>query len=215
MDKVFVFGGKNPDILKEIQKLEIQFPQYKGRIVPLGMQDDIHIAPLMTRSNVVVTRGGGLSVMEQLAMNHMPGQVVFIHHKDLPQGSPENAELTSGISWEDANVEALIDKMVDVGVTAEKTSPARVGAQLAAIFKPRAEFDLKNKFATQKTGGVASAPVTASVVPNSMFHHATPPTPPSVLLKSNDLLDAIKRPEDDFGPNDSDDDVTIVIPNSP
>lgn len=121
MDKVFVFGGKtNPKLQEKIKDLLERNPEYKGCILPLSNQSDEHIAPLMTRSNVLVIRGGGLSVMEQLAMRHNPQQSVLIHHANSPQKI-----LSSGISWEDENVDALIKSLKSKGVHSVKTSPER------------------------------------------------------------------------------------------
>jgi effector protein SdbA len=68
IERVFVFGGKNKGISDKIDELINTHPEYKERIVRLDNQSDKEISALMTRSNIVVTRGGGLSVMEQMAM---------------------------------------------------------------------------------------------------------------------------------------------------
>lgn len=96
--KVFVFGGQDERIKKGLDKIA---PQYQHLIVRLGNQDDAHIAPIMCRSEVVVMRGGGLSVMEQLAMPHNEKQTILVHTKN------ERGKLTSGISWEDENVNLM------------------------------------------------------------------------------------------------------------
>ncbi len=126
MDKVFVFGGQqNKALSDKIDGMLQKYPQYKGKIIRLGNQDDVQIAPLMSRSNMVVIRGGGLSVMEQLAMNHNPLQTVLIHHANSTEKN-----LSSGISWEDDNVTSVIEDLKSRGVHAKKTSPNRASRHL-------------------------------------------------------------------------------------
>ncbi|KTD60041.1 hypothetical protein [Legionella shakespearei] len=124
MDKVFVFGGQNGVIKERIDELSVN-PLYKDRIIALHNQGDKEIAALMSRSNCLIIRGGGLTVMEQLAMQHNPQQTVLIHHAE--SGQPE---LTSGISWEDENVNFMIKELQKQNVHAEKTSPLRAKRQI-------------------------------------------------------------------------------------
>lgn len=126
MERVFVFGGKNPAILEKINEILNKHPEYASRIIPLGNQGDKEIASLMSRSNMVIIRGGGLSVMEQLCMDHNPEQTVLIHH-----ANSSKEELTSGISWEDDNVNTLLTDLRERGVHADKTSPERAVRQIA------------------------------------------------------------------------------------
>lgn len=126
IDTVFVFGGQSPNIKNKIDEIMQNQPKYKDKIIPLANQQDEHIAPLMSRSNIVVIRGGGLSVMEQLAMQHNTQQAVLVHH-----ANSSKKELTSGISWEDDNVAALITALNSRNVHAEKTTPARAVRQIA------------------------------------------------------------------------------------
>ncbi len=124
-NRVFVFGGQSPAIQDGINEIISRHPEYKSRIIPLGNQGDKEIAPLMSRSNLVVIRGGGLSVMEQLAMNHNKEQTVLVHHANSTK-----EELTSGISWEDENVALLVSNLHERGVHSEKTSPERAKRQI-------------------------------------------------------------------------------------
>jgi len=126
MDKVFVFGGKNDAISKKIDAILAKNPTYNDRVIRLGNQDDVQIAQLMTRSNMVIIRGGGLSVMEQMTMPHNKRQTILIHH-----ANSHATELTSGISWEDDNVTALMADLKLKQVHAEKTSPERAKRQIA------------------------------------------------------------------------------------
>jgi len=142
-DKVFVFGGDTSFTREKIAEVVALNPQkYTGRIISLGNQGDAEIAALMSRSNIIVTRGGGLSVMEQMAMNHSTEQTVLIHHADSPAHI-----LTSGISWEDANVEALIKNMKERGVHSKKTSPncAFRHLQEAQLISASQKWDVENR----------------------------------------------------------------------
>lgn len=145
MEKVFVFGGKSPALQGGITDILAKHPEYQNRIIPLGNQSDKEIHPLMSRSNLVVIRGGGLSVMEQLAMNHNKEQTVLVHHANSTQ-----AELTSGISWEDENVALLISELRNRGVHAEKTSPERAMRQIpearliAAVKRLKENVDIED-----------------------------------------------------------------------
>ncbi len=130
MDKIFIFGGGNEDIAKKIRELPC-YPENAGRIVLLDKQDDPFIAEVMTRSNVLIIRSGGLSVMEQMAMNHNEEQVILIHHADA-----ETEELQSGIAWEDCNAEEMIKSLDNIRV--EKTSPSRCFRQIRRLLNTHA-----------------------------------------------------------------------------
>lgn len=127
INKVFIFGGKNKIISNKIDEIIDKNPDYKEKIVRLDNQSDQEIAPLMTRSNIVIIRGGGLSVMEQMAMPHNPEQVVLLHHAD----SPDKAPLTSGIPWEDSNANELIRYLSKKNIYVAKTSPKLAAKRIA------------------------------------------------------------------------------------
>jgi hypothetical protein len=123
-DHIFVFGAKTPAIAEQLESLINDYPlaqraAIRRRIIPLGNQTDIEMQPIMTRSNSVFIRGGGLSVMEQMAMRHNVQQTIFVHHSD----PAPMQKLSSGISWEDENVNSLIDFLAQKGVVVNKTSP--------------------------------------------------------------------------------------------
>ena len=126
MEKIFVFGGTNEAISRKIDLIISDHPNYANKIIRLGKQDDKHIAQLMTRSNIAVIRGGGLSVMEQMAMPHNTQQTILIHH-----ANSTTQNLTSGISWEDENVNHLIAYLNIQQVHAEKTSPEQAKRHIA------------------------------------------------------------------------------------
>ncbi|WP_058535479.1 hypothetical protein [Legionella saoudiensis] len=157
MERVFVFGGKNKSLSDKIDELISTHEEYRDRIVRLDNQGDKEISALMTRSNIVVTRGGGLSVMEQMAMSHNSEQIVLIHHAD----APENAPLSSGISWEDSNVDMLIDYLQQNDTYAQKTSPGLAlrhiaeGQIINCIKKNQEQIELKDL--AQKVQGISKS----------------------------------------------------------
>ena len=156
MERVFVFGGKNKSISDKIDELINTHPEYKDRIVRLDNQSDKEISALMTRSNIVVTRGGGLSVMEQMAMSHNPEQIILIHHSD----TNENEPLSSGISWEDSNVEKLIESLQEGNIYAQKTSPNLAlrhiaEGQISSCIKRNQQIELKDL--VQKVQGISKS----------------------------------------------------------
>lgn len=123
-DKVFVFGN-NETITQKIAQIKKKMEYADKEIISLGNQGDKEIASLMTRSNLLIIRGGGLSVMEQLAMNHHSSQIVLTHN---PNGDP-NKEPTSGIPWEDENAEKL-KRVLDKKIYVQKTTPKRAKRQI-------------------------------------------------------------------------------------
>ena len=55
--------------------------------------------------------------MEQMAMNHHKDQIILIHHADS-----DSEILESGIPWEDANADVLINVLQAIRIA--KTSPS-------------------------------------------------------------------------------------------
>jgi effector protein SdbA len=123
--KIFVFTSGKPDVSAGLNNLG------QSKIISLGFQDDKVTGQLMARSNLSIIRGGGLSVLEQLSLLSKMDEAsllkkkIYIHH----QKDDSQAELSSGISWEDGNVDFLIESMkgkVDI----YKTSPTRILDQI-------------------------------------------------------------------------------------
>ena len=131
MDKVFLFAGSNRVLIEEVIKLQTE-RGLADKIVLLPNQDDSHVASVISRSNIVVTRPGGGTVMEHLAMKHNPQQKIMLHHKDTRFEGP-----STGISWEDGNANLLIEKLGGEGITAVKTTPKIVREQLLMFFPDR------------------------------------------------------------------------------
>ncbi|STX52115.1 Dot/Icm system substrate protein SdbA [Legionella busanensis] len=130
-DKIFLFGGLQDHIYQKIQAIIASYPPHErdsvaSRIVCLGKQNDTNIAPIMVRSNCIVIRGGGLSVMEQMAIPHHPNQVVFIHDAiNIDSNKKQN-----GLSWEDGNTNELIDFLSSLNIFVKRTSPQRFSNDL-------------------------------------------------------------------------------------
>lgn len=149
-DKIFVFGGLNASIYASLERLVNSYPESQraginARIIRLGNQSDHEMAPIMTRSDCVVIRGGGLSVMEQMAMPKNPHKIFFIHHNDR-----DDENLTSGLSWEDGNVDSLLDYFAAHDIYAKKTSPQLVKEML----KNAPKFPLVNDIEETEVGAV-------------------------------------------------------------
>ncbi|HAU1636775.1 TPA: Dot/Icm T4SS effector SdbA [Legionella pneumophila] len=129
-DHIFLFGGLNDSIATSIDQIINSYPasrrdEIRKKIILLGNQSDVEMAPIMTRSNCVVIRGGGLSVMEQMAMPIMDEKIILLHHEDN-----EDGPLTSGLSWEDGNADKLIEYLSEKGAYAKKTSPGLCSGHL-------------------------------------------------------------------------------------
>lgn len=129
-EHIFLFGGLNDSIAARIDQIINSYPaptrdEIRKKIILLGNQSDVEMAPIMTRSNCVVIRGGGLSVMEQMAMPIMDDKIVLLHHEDNEEGP-----LTSGLSWEDGNSDKLIEYLSEKGAYAKKTSPGLCSGHL-------------------------------------------------------------------------------------
>lgn len=143
IDKIFVFGGyknhiypyldeivtkiasiydnKTKKALSDHAQSYNEFREYlKKKIVVLGHQDDKNTQSILTRSDIVIKRGGGLSVMEEMSLLHHPDQIILIHHADADSVT---SEPTSGISWEDENTNTLIQYLRKKGLFVKKTTP--------------------------------------------------------------------------------------------
>lgn len=126
LNKVFLFGARNnPHLSSQLDNFRTSYPQYSSNLFPLTNQNDEHIAALMTRSNILIIRGGGLCVMEQLAMMHNPLQSVFVHFQ-----SKIDSEYSSGIPWEDENVNCLFQEFQRQNVYCEKINPTSANRQI-------------------------------------------------------------------------------------
>jgi hypothetical protein len=126
--KIFVFGGTAPHIRDAIKELQRSAADKGITIIPLDNQNDEHMAPIFTRSQLIIIRGGGLSVMEEMAMPHHQDQVILIHCKEDARG-----KLGSGISWEDGNVDELIQDLGIKGTVVRRTSVKLIHDHLERI----------------------------------------------------------------------------------
>lgn len=132
-EKVFVFGGLNDNIYQPIEDIIREYPlseqeKIRKRIVRLGNQGDEEMGPIMTRSNCAFIRGGGMSIMEQMALPVHKNKAIFLHNIEK-----DNQPLTSGLPWEDGNADGLISFMKSKQRFVKKTSPNRIANDLDAL----------------------------------------------------------------------------------
>ncbi len=155
-DKIFVFGGLNDELFTALQSLINTYPaerqaEISKRIVRLGNQGDKEMAPIMTRSDTVVIRGGGLSVMEQMALPLLPKKTVLLHHSDCG-----DKPLSSGVSWEDGNANKLIEFLSARNVFARKTSPQRCELDIQEAEEGRRRTNPLSRLIAKRDGPKAS-----------------------------------------------------------
>ena len=178
-DKIFVFGGLNDNIYHPIEAIIRSYPvseqdAIRGRIIRLGNQSDVEMGPIMTRSDCVVIRGGGLSVMEQMALPENPNKTVLFHHHDSA-----NEDLTSGLSWEDGNVDRLIEHLQKQGAYARKTSPIRASDELRRakefhLTQALRCYTVPNPILADRVEGTPRIVKPIPMIPN---HHSAPMIP--------------------------------------
>jgi len=121
-DKIFVFTGNNKQVRRQIEALDDR------RLVILNNQDDIHMAPVFVRSETLFISGGGMGILENMAMPHQPDKKIFIHQKQ-----DAKRKLTSGIKWEDANVTKFIEHSSKRGIQAQRTCVKRIDKMLQPV----------------------------------------------------------------------------------
>lgn len=126
-ERIFVFGELNNSVNQAIENIIKSYPEsqrkaMRERIVRLGHQGDIEIAPIMTRSDTVIIRGSGLCVMEQMALPADLKKSYFFHLQDNEQDM-EHQPLSSGLTREDENIDQLIEFFSSQYISAKKISP--------------------------------------------------------------------------------------------
>lgn len=117
---VFLFRGHNTNIDTCVRDMLAQQTGIKPQIHLLCFQTDTENAPILTRSDVIVLRSGGLSTMEAMSLPTKPGKTLLIHHPQRRQ----NQTLSTGLLWEDANAEALKQFMIKQGGIGITTNPS-------------------------------------------------------------------------------------------
>ena len=110
-DIVFVFcrnyDEKPNSLLKrmeELVKFEHDFPS-NLTILPMPFQDDEVVAPLFWRSDMTITRSGGITAMELLSIGH--GQI-YLHTETIPWF--EKRGRIGMPAWEEGNARFLIQQ---------------------------------------------------------------------------------------------------------
>lgn len=169
--KIFIFGGATERI-QGVIKEAVKDVQTDVELIYLANQDDDHIAPIMARSNLIITRTGGISCFEQMALVHrIPDQYVYLHAKSDAKGV-----MSTGIEWEDGNRSALASYLEGQANRANVRSTSDV----------RFKYNL-TKLA-QLTGHTDYVPPTYDALLQNLG--------PSDLLKQL-ILDVEELPEDD------------------
>lgn len=164
---LFVFCGKDPKIYKEIQKIIQNTPNLPPNlhIMPLKAQTDEEIAPIFSRSNVLITRTGGLATMEVMAAAQgKKNQRIFVHSpaKDMPldiqaQDTIKQEEyLIEKIPmWEGGNASYLIRKVNNASVVCTSNFKKQISSHMTG--KPHEDAQekqaLKLFFSTQGQQG--------------------------------------------------------------
>ncbi len=198
-EHIFVFGGSNDEIAHRLDKLISTYPveeqaKINQKIIRLGNQSDVEMAPIFTRSNCVVIRGGGLSVMEQMAMPYTPDKVILMHHEDSDTG-----DLTSGLSWEDCNTDRLIEYLNEKEVFAEKTSPqlCKKALETAQKFYAKASDRLEQN--TEKLKAIAAEkPHTEKLIKPKASGVLSAPRQHGFFSKTTSTEEAFLIPEPDL-----------------
>lgn len=165
----------------------------KEKIILLGKQDDTQMQPILTRSNVVIKRGGGLSVMEQIALKHHPKQCVFIHHPDCASILDDPS---SGIIWEDENTNALIKTLRQKAIFAKKTMPSRFLTDYSEARFYHEFLYYLGKFDPERAATVGKVSVTNLELFNQFVRKLRAKERPlfaKAILNNNMLLHALNR----------------------
>lgn len=122
-DVLFVFCRKQHNLasslLGRLCQSILSLPEFPKNlsIVPLTYQDDAVIAPLFARADASITRSGGITSMELLAL--MEGQIM-IHSETKANAATSLEQLLKGIpAWEKGNARYLQAKKNALIVTPE------------------------------------------------------------------------------------------------
>jgi processive 1,2-diacylglycerol beta-glucosyltransferase len=130
--QLVVLTGNNREMLKKLQELAAETP---GRLFPLGFTNEVHI--LLRAADLVITKPGGLTTVECLAMGKpmlvyapIPGQEE--HNADflLENGAALKAFDSSGLVWK---IRTLL---------ADDKRLSGLAANAAALGKPYAARDI-------------------------------------------------------------------------
>jgi effector protein SdbA len=116
---IFVLRADNCAIDQELTNLS-------NTIVCLNQQSALELASIMVRSNCVILRGGGLSTMENLALPIIPQKKFYFHHPEQGNENKTLDDLTTGLSWEDTNIDHFIKHIRKHHAFAIKTTPQRI-----------------------------------------------------------------------------------------
>lgn len=97
---VIIFCGHNKSLYKQIRGLIKSLKLTKNiRIIPFKNQEALAIAEILERSDILISKTGGLTCFEILVINNQNANKEFLLHSEKNQGM---------IIWEEGNAEYLI-----------------------------------------------------------------------------------------------------------
>ena len=131
---IFVFRSGNQDFDKKLENLS-------NNIICLEYQPPQTLASIIIRSNCVVLRGGGLSTMENMALPIVQNKKFYFHHPEAGNENKTQDQLSTGLSWEDSNIDQLIKHIRENSAYAWKTTPQRIQSQ---EFSPKITDHIKH-----------------------------------------------------------------------
>ena len=116
------------DLVQEIEKeVENQGSTFKN-VKILDYLPAAQLCNLFKQADLLILKGGGLTVMEQLALEHPRNQKIFFHY---PCSSME--ALSSGIPWEDANIQIAKSILTEKNIDVFQTNPKLFEHMLSTI----------------------------------------------------------------------------------
>ena len=132
--QLVVLAGKNQRLLTDLQEKAKQHP----RLFPLGFTDEVHT--LLAASDLVITKPGGLTTVECLAM----GKPMLVY-SPIPGQEEHNADylLENGVALKATDACGLIWRMQKL--LNEPETLARMGKNAAALGKPYAARDILSR----------------------------------------------------------------------
>ena len=114
--QIFIFRADNTTLNHELLELS-------KTIICLDHQTASTLAAIMVRSNCVILRGGGLSLMENMALPIIKNKIFLFHHPAQGNENKDSDSLSTGLSWEDTNINAMIKHIRKHGAFAYKVTP--------------------------------------------------------------------------------------------
>lgn len=103
IEHIAILGNPNPSLIEFLNRIEKK-GQLKSKIHVLGMLNSAQLNDLLKNCDLLVLKGGGLSLMEIASFDLKNDAVVFIH-KPI---NDQQEIIESGLVWEDGNTNWFI-----------------------------------------------------------------------------------------------------------